>query len=108
MERTEIVSLYKNTPADGTVVTVCGRQRTSATPRTSASSALSDGASSQIVLEAGKLATTMRSSTPVGVVRRIVLKPASWASMMRCRPQYSSLRVGPHRADLCRQGDPSS
>ena len=23
MERTEIVSLYKNTPADGTVVTVC-------------------------------------------------------------------------------------
>ena len=24
MERTEIVSLYKNTPADGTVVTVCG------------------------------------------------------------------------------------
>ena len=24
MERTEIVSLYKNTPADGTVVTECG------------------------------------------------------------------------------------
>ena len=28
MERTEIVSLYKNTPADGTVVTVCGWART--------------------------------------------------------------------------------
>ena len=38
MERTEIVSLYKNTPADGTVVTVCGWAKNIRDSKTSASS----------------------------------------------------------------------
>ena len=59
MERTEIVSLYKNTPADGTVVTVCGWAKNIRDSKNIGFIALSDGGcfkTLQIVLEAGKLA----------------------------------------------------
>lgn len=67
MERTEIVSLYKNTPADGTVVTVCGWAKNIRDSKNIGFIALSDGGcfkTLQVVLEAGKLETTMPSSTP--------------------------------------------
>ena len=77
MERTEIVSLYKNTPADGTVVTVCGWAKNIGFI------ALSDGGcfkTLQVVLESGKLAnyeqvvhTGLYSS--LRVVGRVVLTP---------------------------------
>ena len=59
MERTEIVSLYKNTPADGTVVTVCGWAKNIRDSKNIGFIALSDGGcfkTLQVVLEAGKLA----------------------------------------------------
>ena len=58
MERTEIVSLYKNTPADGTVVTVCGWARTIRDMKTFGFIELNDGScfkNLQIVLDAGAL-----------------------------------------------------
>ena len=83
MERTEIVSLYKNTPADGTVVTVCGWAKNIRASKNIGFIALSDGAcfkTLQVVLEAGKLAnydevvhTGLYSS--LRVVGRIVLTP---------------------------------
>ena len=59
MERTEIVSLYKSTPADGTVVTVCGWAKNIRDSKNIGFIALSDGGcfkTLQVVLEAGKLA----------------------------------------------------
>lgn len=56
MERTEIVSLYKNTPADGTVVTVCGWAKNIRDSKNIGFIALSDGGcfkTLQVVLEAG-------------------------------------------------------
>ena len=83
MERTEIVSLYKNTPADGTVVTVCGWAKNIRDSKNIGFIALSDGGcfkTLQVVLEAGKLAnydevvhTGLYSS--LRVVGRIVLTP---------------------------------
>ena len=55
MERTEIVSLYKNTPADGTVVTVCGWAKNIRDSKNIGFIALSDGGcfkTLQVVLEA--------------------------------------------------------
>ena len=81
MERTEIVSLYKNTPADGTVVTVCGWAKNIRDSKNIGFIALSDGGcfkTLQVVLEAGKLAnyeevihTGLYSS--LRIVGRIVL-----------------------------------
>ena len=82
MERTEIVSLYKNTPADGTVVTVCGWAKNIRDSKNIGFIALSDGGcfkTLQVVLEAGKLA-----NYDAGRPHRPVQQPA-------CR--------GPHRAD---------
>ena len=83
MERTEIVSLYKNTPADGTVVTVCGWAKNIRDSKNIGFIALSDGGcfkTLQVVLESGKLAnydevvhTGLYSS--LRVVGRIVLTP---------------------------------
>ena len=83
MERTEIVSLYKNTPADGTVVTVCGWAKNIRDSKNIGFIALSDGGcfkTLQVVLEADKLAnydevvhTGLYSS--LRVVGRIVLTP---------------------------------
>ena len=83
MERTEIVSLYKNTPADGTVVTVCGWAKNIRDSKNIGFIALSDGGcfkTLQVVLETGKLAnydevvhTGLYSS--LRVVGRIVLTP---------------------------------
>ena len=59
MERTEIVSLFKNTPADGTEITVCGWAKNIRDSKNIGFIALSDGGSFktlQVVLEAGKLA----------------------------------------------------
>ena len=58
MERTEIVSLYKNTPADGTVVTVCGWAKTVRDSKNIGFISLSDGSCYkpvQIVFQADKL-----------------------------------------------------
>ena len=83
MERTEIVSLYKNTPADGTVVTVCGWAKNIRDSKNIGFIALSDGGcfkTLQVVLEAGKLEnyeevihTGLYSS--LRIVGRIVLTP---------------------------------
>ena len=83
MERTEIVSLYKNTPADGTVVTVCGWAKNIRDSKNIGFIALSDGGcfkTLQVVLESGKLAnyeqvvhTGLYSS--LRIVGRIVLTP---------------------------------
>ena len=83
MERTEIVSLYKNTPADGTVVTVCGWAKNIRDSKNIGFIALSDGGcfkTLQVVLESGKLAnyeqvvhTGLYSS--LRVVGRVVLTP---------------------------------
>ena len=59
MERTEIVSLFKNTPADGTEITVCGWAKNIRDSKNIGFIALSDGGcfkTLQVVLEAGKLA----------------------------------------------------
>ena len=74
MERTEIVSLYKNTPADGTVVTVCGWAKNIRDSKNIGFIALSDGGcfkTLQVVLEAGKLANYER-----GRPHRPVQQPA--------------------------------
>ena len=63
MERTEIVSLYKNTPADGTVVTVCGWAKNIRDSKNIGFIALSDGGcfkTLQVVLEAGNVAGPVR------------------------------------------------
>ena len=59
MERTEIVSLFKNTPADGTEITVCGWAKNIRDSKNIGFIALADGGcfkTLQVVLEAGKLA----------------------------------------------------
>ena len=59
MKRTEIRQLYRETPADGAVVTVCGWARTVRDSKNIGFIALSDGGcfkTLQVVLEAGKLA----------------------------------------------------
>ena len=59
MERTEIVSLFKNTPADGTEITVCGWAKNIRDSKNIGFIALSDGGcfkTLQVVLAAGKLA----------------------------------------------------
>ena len=43
MERTEILSLFKNTPADGTEITVCGRTQNTRDSKDIGSIALPDG-----------------------------------------------------------------
>ena len=43
MERTEIVSLFKNTPADGTEITVCGWAKNIRDSKNIGFIALSDG-----------------------------------------------------------------
>ena len=83
MERTEIVSLFKNTPADGTEITVCGWAKNIRDSKNIGFIALSDGGcfkTLQVVLESGKLAnyeqvvhTGLYSS--LRVVGRIVLTP---------------------------------
>ena len=83
MERTEILSLFKNTPADGTEITVCGWAKNIRDSKNIGFIALSDGGcfkTLQVVLEAGKLAnydevvhTGLYSS--LRVVGRIVLTP---------------------------------
>ena len=79
MERTEIVSLYKNTPADGTVVTVCGWAKNIRDSKNIGFIALSDGGcfkTLQVVLESGKLA-----NYDAGGPHRPVQQPA------RCGPR---------------------
>ena len=59
MERTEILSLFKNTPADGTEITVCGWAKNIRDSKNIGFIALSDGGcfkTLQVVLESGKLA----------------------------------------------------
>ena len=59
MERTEILSLFKSTPADGTEITVCGWAKNIRDSKNIGFIALSDGGcfkTLQVVLEAGKLA----------------------------------------------------
>ena len=59
MERTEIVSLYRQTPADGTVVTVCGWAKTVRDSKKIGFISLTDGSCYkpvQVVFEADKLA----------------------------------------------------
>ena len=83
MERTEILSLFKNTPADGTEITVCGWAKNIRDSKNIGFIALSDGGcfkTLQVVLEAGKLAnyeevihTGLYSS--LRIVGRIVLTP---------------------------------
>ena len=83
MERTEIVSLYRDTPADGATVTVCGWAKNIRDSKNIGFIALSDGGcfkTLQIVLEAGKLPnydavvhTGLYSS--LRVTGRIVLTP---------------------------------
>ena len=58
MERTEIVSLYRQTPADGTVVTVCGWAKTVRDSKKIGFISLTDGSCYkpvQIVFQADKL-----------------------------------------------------
>ena len=83
MERTEILSLFKNTPADGTEITVCGWAKNIRDSKNIGFIALSDGGcfkTLQVVLEAGKLEnydavihTGLYSS--LRIVGRIVLTP---------------------------------
>ena len=66
MERTEIVSLFKNTPADGTEITVCGWAKNIRDSKNIGFIALSDGGcfkTLQVVLEAGKLENRTVSSS---------------------------------------------
>lgn len=59
MQRTELVSLYKATPADGTKVTVCGWAKTVRDSKNIGFISLSDGSCYkpvQIVFQADKLA----------------------------------------------------
>ena len=81
MERTEIVSLFKNTPADGTEITVCGWAKNIRDSKNIGFIALSDGGcfkTLQVVLEACKLANTTKSSTPVCTAA--CASRASWCS----------------------------
>ena len=51
MERTEIVSLFKNTPADGTEITVCGWAKNIRDSKNIGFIALSDGGCFKIQTE---------------------------------------------------------
>ena len=83
MERTEIAALYKDTPADGTVVTVCGWAKNIRDSKNIGFIALSDGGcfkTLQVVFEAAKLSnyeevahTGLYSS--LKVTGRLILTP---------------------------------
>ena len=83
MERTEIVSLYRQTPADGTVVTVCGWAKTVRDSKKIGFISLTDGSCYkpvQIVFQADKLEnyTEIAKSglyTSFEVTGRLVLTP---------------------------------
>ena len=83
MERTEIVSLYRQTPADGTVVTVCGWAKTVRDSKKIGFISLTDGSCYkpvQIVFQADKLDnyTEIAKSglyTSFEVTGRLVLTP---------------------------------
>ena len=85
MERTEIVSLYKNTPADGTVVTVCGWAKTVRDSKNIGFIELSDGSCFkplQVVFEAAKLENYKDIAkagvgTSLVVTGRVVLTPGA-------------------------------
>ena len=83
MERTEIVSLYRQTPADGTVVTVCGWAKTVRDSKKIGFISLTDGSCYkpvQIVFQADKLDNYTLRSTPI---RSPCWAPA--APNIRCR-----------------------
>ena len=83
MERTEIVSLYRQTPADGTVVTVCGWAKTVRDSKKIGFISLTDGSCYkpvQVVFEADKLANYAEVAksglyTSFEVTGRLVLTP---------------------------------
>jgi asparaginyl-tRNA synthetase len=83
MERTEIVSLYQHTPADGTQVTVCGWAKNIRDSKNIGFIALSDGGTFktlQVVLQADKLSNydeIVHSGiyTSMRVKGRVVLTP---------------------------------
>ena len=84
MERTEILSLFKSTPADGTEITVCGWAKNIRDSKNIGFIALSDGGcfkTLQVVLEAGKLANYDEVSTPVCTAA--CASRASWCSPRR-------------------------
>lgn len=84
MERTEILSLFKNTPADGTEITVCGWAKNIRDSKNIGFIALSDGGcfkTLQVVLEPVSWQTTMKSSTPVCTAA--CASRASWCSPRR-------------------------
>ena len=64
MERTEIVSLYKNTPADGTMVTVCGWAKNIRDSKNIGFIALSDGGTAACALWAASC-SPRRPSSPL-------------------------------------------
>ena len=83
MERTEIVSLYRQTPADGAVVTVCGWAKTVRDSKKIGFISLTDGSCYkpvQVVFEADKLANYAEVAksglyTSFAVTGRLVLTP---------------------------------
>ena len=84
MERTEIVKLFGNMPADGSVVTVAGWVRTSRESKNIAFLELNDGScfkNLQIIVEANKFENNFKqiANAPVGasvvVTGRVVLTP---------------------------------
>ena len=85
MQRTEIVSLYKAAPADGTVITVCGWAKTIRDSKNIGFIELSDGScfkSLQVVFEAEKLANYKEiAKCGVGasfeVTGRLILTPGA-------------------------------
>ena len=83
MERTEIASLYRETPADGTVLTVCGWAKNIRDSKNIGFIALSDGGcfkTLQVVFEAAKLANYDEVAhaglyTSMQVTGRLILTP---------------------------------
>ena len=83
MERTEIASLYRAVPADGTVLTVCGWAKNIRDSKNIGFIALSDGGcfkTLQVVFEASKLANYEEVAhaglyTSMRVTGRLVLTP---------------------------------
>ena len=83
MERTEIASLYRATPADGTVLTVCGWAKNIRDSKNIGFIALSDGGcfkTLQVVFEAARLSNYEEVAhaglyTSMRVIGRLVLTP---------------------------------
>ena len=83
MERTEIASLYRATPADGTELTVCGWAKNIRDSKNIGFIALSDGGSFktlQVVFEAAKLPNYEEVAhaglyTSMRVTGRLILTP---------------------------------